>query len=151
MALEIRPAQPEDMGRLLVLAALMVSESPRYSKHTFAIHKARNLIEILTDRGGLFVAVKDGEIIGYFAGMVAEHFLSHDKVASDIGIFVMPEHRGSSAFLRLVRAFEEWAIREGASELTLGVSTQIQVDQTVRMFERLGYTMASFGLIKAGI
>lgn len=139
------------MDRLLVLAALMVTESPRYSRHGFAVHKARDLITLLIQRGGLFVAVKESEIVGFFAGLVSEQFLSHALCATDIGVFVVPEHRGGSAFVRLVRAFEEWAIRGGASEIQLGVSTQVATESTVRMYERLGYTMASFGLVKAGI
>lgn len=151
MALEIRPAQAADFDRMLVLAAMMVRESPRYSRHAFSVDKARQLFAVLMQRGGLFVADKDGELVGFFAGLVAEHFLSTDRVASDIGVFVLPEHRGGSAFVRLVRAFEAWAIAEGAREISLGISTQVQAEQTVRMYERLGYTMASVGLIKAGV
>lgn len=151
MALEIRPAREADFERLLLLAAMMVSESPRYSRHAFSIDKARNLFAVLMQRGGLFCAVKDGAIIGFFAGIVAEHFLSPDLVASDIGIFITPDERGGSAFVRLVKAFEEWAVSQGAREISLGVSTQVHTEQTVRMYERLGYTMASFGLVKAGV
>ena len=54
-------------------------------------------------------------------------------------------------FPRLVYAFEEWAKEQGASELSLGVSTGVQTEVTVRMYERMGYKMAAYGLIKAGV
>lgn len=151
MALEIRPAREADCSRMVLLAAQMVKESPRYSRHGFAIDKARQLFQVLLQMGGLLAAEKDGEIVGFFAGIVSEHFLSHAKCATDVGVFVLPEHRGGTAFLRLVRAFEEWAREQGATEIQLGVSTQVETEQTVRMYERLGYTMASFGLVKAGV
>lgn len=139
------------MDVLLVLAARMVSESPRYSKHGFAVHKAVELINRLVELGGLFVATDGDTIVGFFAGVVSEHFLSHDKCASDIGIYVLPEYRGTTAFPRLIYAFETWAQEQGANELVLGVSTGVHPELTVRMYERMGYTMASYGLIKAGV
>ena len=34
----------------------MVGESPRYSKHGFAVDKARQLFQVLLQMGGLFAA-----------------------------------------------------------------------------------------------
>lgn len=129
----------------------MANESPRYSALSFSVDKATHLIKTLTDQGGLFVAIKNDEVIGFIAGVVVEHFLSHDTFACDIGVFVLPEHRGGTSFLRLVKTFEQWAKERGAQEIQLGVSTGVHPEQTVRMYERLGYKMSSYGLIKAGV
>jgi GNAT superfamily N-acetyltransferase len=128
----------------------MVSESPRFSKFAFAIEKAIKLFEYLDQNGGLFVAVNRDEIIGFFAGIITEHYLSFDRCAQDIGVYVVPEHRGSTAFPRLIYAFEDWAKQHGVTDLVLGVSTGILQDQTVCMYERMGYKIASYGLVKVG-
>ncbi len=141
----------EDMERLILLAAMMTSESPVFVRHPFSVGKARDLITALIPTGGLIVACQRGEVIGFFAGIISEHWLSFDTYATDIGIYVLPEHRGSTAFPRLIHAFESWAIEKGAQELHLGVSTGIHPEQTVRMFERLKYTMSSYGLVKTEI
>ena len=99
----------------------------------------------------MFVAIKNEQIVGFIAGVVVEQFLSHDTFACDIGVFVLPEFRGGSYFLRLVKTFENWAKEKGAQEIQLGVSTGVHPEQTVRMYERLGYKMSSYGLIKAGV
>jgi len=129
----------------------MTNESPRFNKHSFSVDKAQMLISTINNAGGLFIAIKESEIIGFFAGVVIEHFLSHDTYATDIGVYITPNHRGGTAFLRLVKAFEDWATQMGATEIQLGVSTGIHPQSTVRMYERLGYTMTSYGLMKARV
>ena len=151
MERDIRAACPEDLQRIIFLTACMANESPRYSALSFSIDKATQLIQTLTSQGGLFVAIKHEQVVGFIAGVVIEHFLSHDTFACDIGVFVLPECRGGSYFLRLVKTFEKWAKDKGAQEIQLGVSTGVHPEQTVRMYERLGYKMSSYGLIKAGV
>lgn len=151
MGLEIRHATEDDINVIVFLVAMMAGESPRYSKHGFSPEKADALARFLVKQRSLFVAESLGEIIGFFAGLVTEQYLSHDKYATDIGVFVLPDHRGGSAFIRLVRAFENWAVEQGATELLMGVSTGIHPEKTVRMYERLGYTISTYGLIKAGV
>lgn len=84
---------------------------------------------------------------GYFGGiigMVAEEFFGHDLVASDLGLFILPEKRGTSAAPRLVRAFEEWAIARGARQIYLGQTTGVEIDRTRRLYEGLGYKVVGF-------
>ena len=133
------------------MARAMHAESPRYSKYAFCAMKTRGLVEyfISGPAGGAFVAEEDGILVGMIAGVPVEHFFSTDKYASDLVVYVAPEKRGSSALLRLVRAFEEWCFgTEGVREVTLGVSTGVHADATVRVYEKLGYTLHSYGLVK---
>lgn len=151
MALDVRPAQADDVPAIVLLAYWMTSESPRFRRHGFSTVKARALVERLVELGGLFVAAEGKELIGFFAGVMNEHFLSEVKVAAEIGVYVLPSRRGTSAFPRLVRAFESWAKNNGAQEIAVGISTGVEPERTVCMYERLGYTIASQGLIKAGV
>lgn len=151
MGLNIRKATASDADAILTLVALMVTESPTYRRHSFAFEKATNLIKYLTDVQCLIVAEKNGEVIGFCSGIVSEQLLSYDKYATDTGIYILPEHRGGTAFVRLVRAFEAWAKEQGATEVQLGVSTGINTDRTVCIYERLNYKMSSHGLIKTEI
>lgn len=150
MALEIRPATEADVSAILVLTARMHAESPRYSTHGFSVDKAEQLIRFLVANQVVLVADRDAELTGFFAGVITEHYLSPDRYATDIGVYVSPEHRGGTTFARLLHAFEKWAKEHGVTELVLGVSTEIHADKTVRMYERMGYKISSFGLIKAG-
>lgn len=148
MALEIQKATSADLGQLLVLAHKMHDEAPRYSRHKFSLDKAAALAEYLIENGCMVVAKDQGVCVGFFAGMATEHFLSHTTYSCDVGVYILPAYRGGSAFHRLVKAFEQWSADKGVDEICLGVSTDVHREQTVRMYERLGYTMNSIGLVK---
>ena len=107
----IRNATTEDLPRLLELGEAMHAES-RYSIMSFDREKVAGLLTTLmtTDTGFLMVAETDGRIIGGFAGIVSEHWFSHDKLASDIALFIEQEFRrqakrgGDSGYLFRRRA-----------------------------------------------
>lgn len=133
------------------MARAMHEESPRYRGMTFSEKKAIAMIDNYASwfsTGGAFVAELDGQRIGMIAGAVTEHFFTEDKFATDFVVYVKPEHRGSSAAVRLIKAFEEWATEQGVKEICLGVSTEVDPERTVCLYERLGYRMSSYSLLK---
>lgn len=65
-------------------------------------------------------------------------------VARDLLVWVAPEHRGGSTFIRMIRAMEAWARNVGITKLYLSQSTGIEVDKTVRLYEKLGYSVSGF-------
>ena len=91
-----------------------------------------------------------GGIIGFIIGMINEFYFGHDLVAEDLLLYVPQNKRGGKAAIRLVRAYEEWATAKGARRIMLGVSTEINTEQVVRLYERLGYKQ--FGrILKKGV
>jgi GNAT superfamily N-acetyltransferase len=66
------------------------------------------------------VAEKDNEIIGFCMAAIEAAYFSDEKTASDLMFYVLPEHRGSWAFLMLVRAYVQWTKDKGAKLIFLG-------------------------------
>ncbi len=152
MGLRIRRFQVEDFDQVLELCRALHAESPRYNDKPFSEAKARALLTgILTSWTvpmiGI-VAEDDGAIVGMLGGRLAEHALCDEPYATDIGIFVLPAYRGTSAFPRMMKVFEDWAFSQGVREIAPGVSTGIQAEEAVRIYGRLGYTVVSYGMIK---
>ena len=148
---EIRHARPADVDRLLAMGRSLHAESPRYRRVAWDEERARAITEAMAadPESGLFVAeASGGMLVGMIAGFVVPHWFSRSTFASDLTVYVDPEHRGRVVFLRLVGTFEQWARAQGAIEILLGVSTDIHPEQTVRVYERLGYKMSSFALMK---
>ena len=85
------------------------------------------------------IAELNGKCIGAMAGFIQECWFAHGNVAYDFFLYVEPEHRGSSAALRLIRAYEKWARMQNVLEVTLGISTGINTEQTGKFYQRLGY------------
>jgi GNAT superfamily N-acetyltransferase len=147
---KVRAATLEDIPTLVELGYAMQQESPRFAHLTYApIKVAQSAKHMLTaDNGGVFVVEHEDVVIGMLGGYVLEYFFSHDKFASDLVVYVAPQHRGGSAFVRLIVAFEQWAIAQGVSEIVLGVSTEVEAERTASMYERLGYRRVGLTFIK---
>jgi GNAT superfamily N-acetyltransferase len=137
----IRHPQSRDIDELVEMGARMHAESA-YSFLPYDRRKVRRFIQSCIDDPAGFcglVAEEDHRLVGLFAGSLIEYFFCNDVVASDIVLYVDPEHRQGLAALRLVRAFSEWAAKRGAREVCLSVSTNVKPDQTGAFYERLGF------------
>lgn len=95
-----------------------------------------------------FGAIKDNKLIGFIAGMKHEHFFSTNQKVSDLGFYVLPEHRGCSAAVKLIRKLEGWTKDIGINDLCIGQTTSIEIDKTKNFYERLGYQVVGFNTVK---
>ena len=131
---------------------MMHNESPRFRHFDFDSEKTAALIGnlITWEHATAFVALSDRQIVGMMGGFVAEHMFGPDKVASEVGLYVVPEHRGTTAAVRLLSAFEEWAARKGALDIVLGISTEVAADRTRHLYTRLGYVQSGY-LMRKGV
>lgn len=141
----VRDATFFDVPEILRLADVYVREEVEPTGHHSAVWDAHmmadNLMKSMDSSDELvIVAVEDGQIIGYL--WAAAHLLapwSPVLVSSDYLFYVMPEHRGSRAAMRLIYAYKEWACEVGCVEVRLSVASGINHDRTERLFERLGF------------
>lgn len=136
----IRPATFEDIPRLVELGEVMHLES-RYRVLPYAPNKVFGLLArmIEQDTGLLLVAEKGGQIVGGFAGLIAEHWFSNSRIATDFALFIHPDHRGGMTAARLLKAFVAWARKEGAALITAGITTGVHTDATTRLYQSLGF------------
>lgn len=133
----IRPATEEDIPRLVELGRMMHAES-RYAGLDYAATKVDALLRRLMTDGFLIVAQQGERLVGGFAGMISEHWFSHDLVAADLALFIEPDARGGMTAPRLVKAFVTWAKARGASVIDIGVNTGVHTEETGMLLERLG-------------
>ena len=86
----------------------------------------------------------DDKLIAFMVGTVSETFLNEERNAYEKGLFVLPEHRGGTTSVRLVRNFEAWAKKRGAVNVWLGQSVGQNMESTLKFFGRLGYECQGF-------
>ena len=98
--------------------------------------------------GVVFVAESDGKLAGFIAGMVQKYFFSLKERVTDMGFYVKPEFRGSSAAIRLIQALEQWAIKREVNDLYIGQTTAVEIEKTQRLYEHLGYRTVGFNTVK---
>src|SRR3990172_2251364 len=150
MKTTIRPATHDDLDLLLDIAEAMHAESPRFSRIAFSEDKVLQLWITLVDspNGLLLVAERDSTIIGGNSAFAFPHWMSGELVASDYGVFVLPEHRGGMTAFRLVNKYVEWAHSKGVKPgwIQLGISTGILQDETAALYRAIGFKQFSIGL-----
>lgn len=151
---EIRRARPGDIEALIAMGRALHDESPRYQGKGYKPEKLRALAghlqgSLLTEQAAIFVADDGGELVGMFVAVIAERWYCDERYMTDLTVYVKPERRGGTVFFRLVRAAEAWARVQGLPESVLGVSTEVHPERTVCAYERLGYTLAGYTMIKS--
>lgn len=104
------------------------------------------LINTLAFPNRVFCAfnVVDDTVTSFALLGIQEHFFSGVLLASDYGVYVAPEYRGSGQFIRLVKASEQWAQDCGAKSLTIYHNTGIQTDKAPVLFNKLGFSMNGY-------
>ncbi len=89
----------------------------------------------------LLQAELEGRVIGGLIGAVGPHYHSPALGASLQGFYVLPEHRGSLAAVKLLHGFRRWARTNGAVRMYVGVNSGIDIARTDRFLKRLGFRM----------
>lgn len=89
--------------------------------------------------GNVWLAVRDGEVIGALAGMLFQHPMHGRLMANEGFWFVDPAVRGGTAGVRLFKAFEDWARAAGAKGIYAGRNLAESPDGLERFYERRGY------------
>jgi GNAT superfamily N-acetyltransferase len=153
---EVRRATPADFPALIAMGRALHDESPRYRDMPFNPDKLLALAgrlqgSLLYADAVILVATAGGEPVGMTVGVVAERFFNDERYVTDLTVYVKPEHRGGSAFLRMIRALEAWAADQGVADLAIGVSTEIHADRTVCAYEKLGYRLAGYTMVKRNV
>lgn len=142
----IRRAGFHDLDALVKMASAMHAESPRFKALDFDSVKTADFIQglLYDEKRIVLLAEQDSQITGMMGGFVIAHFFGDDRVACDIGLYVAHEHRGGLTALRLVRAFEAWAVAQGAKDIVLGISTEVKAVSTRNLYLRLGYAQSGY-------
>lgn len=146
--MSIRVATLDDLPRILDLGEQLHNESPRWSRLSFNRQKAESFMRMLLteSRGVVFVAERDGVVVGGIAGIAEAHWSSDDVVAQEVSFFMAPETRGSMAATRLICALRAWGETRGAKWLQAGTSTGLDPERTAGLYERLGFARCAIGL-----
>ena len=146
----IQKITQEHLEEVYELGKQMHEESV-YANKTWNEDKVRKLGSVLAAYPDVFfgrVAIVDNRIVGVLVGHQVEYFFGDDKKAEDLIFYVLPEYRGSSAAIRLLKEFESWAKEKGLKEIFISQSTGVAVEKTQSLFNKLGYTTVGYNTAK---
>lgn len=144
----LREATIEDLDRLIEVGRAMHEESPRFRELTFDPERLARTLQMAIESPDAFTWVDErgGEVAGGLFAILTPHWFSPDLTSCDLGLFMLPEHRGTLAPARLLNAYATWARSRGAKHILFGVMTGVHVEETVRLCERLGWRRAGVAM-----
>jgi GNAT superfamily N-acetyltransferase len=151
----VRRATAADLDALVELGQALHAESPQYRDEPFEAPvlrrwlAARIATNLMADDSAVFVCESGGALVGVLVALVFDRSFNRRRAAAELCLYVVPAHRGGRALPRLATAFEGWAAKHGASTATLGISTGIHPERTVRAYTRMGYTLDGHHATKA--
>lgn len=140
--IEVRKGNGDEIVLICNLCELMHRESPVYRTLNFDWLRMRDLLlrAWAEDSFLLSVAISEGQIIGLFVGFISKTFFGHDTISEDVLVYVLPEHRRTSAAIQLVKSYEQWAKSNGVKKIRAGTTAGINTEKVVAFYERLGYS-----------
>ena len=154
MSVYVRRFRKEDVPSVIRISRWL-HENSRYKVFSFNEARVSKLLSFsLASDSDVFVLVAlhkgSDEIMGYFHGYVDYHYFSDMKYAGDFAVCVLPEYRKHAPkILRLmVLAFEKWANKKGASEVSIGASTEAYGTGYKKFLQRMGYRDVGFLAVK---
>jgi GNAT superfamily N-acetyltransferase len=140
--MKIRFAQRADVPTIVEIGKTMVAES-RFKRYGLNEQKAIGAAEgmLCNPRSScLLVACRsDGDIVGMLAGQAMEFFFGDGILVQDRWFYVLPEYRGSSAAVKLLMAFRQWAESRKADELCINMSVAIDMERFNKLMTHMGF------------
>ena len=141
--MKIRFAGPDDKEALIALALENQAEiaHSNISVYRQRVDEALNALLVLNQGTHVLMVAEtiEGKLAAGLMGCVERYYYSDELQAQLIQWYLRPAYRGTSIAPRLVKAFVEWAKSRGASEVFMGISSGIHVQQTDRMMRKLGF------------
>lgn len=140
--MRIRLAEAADLEAVFAVCQRFHEES-RFNRYPLNPEKVRGAI--LEAIGApmascVLLAEHDAKgVVGMLAGFVATPRFTDVLVAQDHGFYVLPEHRGGSAALKLMIAFRRWAENRKAVEMSINQNVDIDQARFNRFMRHLGF------------
>lgn len=138
--MNVRALEARDLEACIRIGAMMHAESV-YRVHPFSEDRLRFLAHQCLTRDDYicFVAERNDEIVGLMVGITGVNFFADTTYAADLALYVVPEHRGSTAAVRLIIEFSKWAQDIGCAEMRCGVTTGINDEVGGKLYKRFGF------------
>jgi len=142
----LRLATQEDVLNIVIIAKEAYLEATDTEAYSFDPQKILSLAQNSIEKDDFLVLIleKDGEVVGYFFGMVTECFFAVERQSVNLSWFISKSHRSLKNALSILKVYEDWSKKSGAV-VTNMVDIKLNSD---KIFKRLGYTLTENTYVK---
>lgn len=132
----IRPMKVDDKAEVIQLAKQFFDERIERDGVMFDANNAALHFDMFIDKVVAFVCEIDGKVVGMIAGMISQGMFCAGKTMQELVWFVDNEHR--SCGMRLLAAFEKYAIDNGCSDILM---IGFDGDKVCEFYDIVGYKL----------
>lgn len=137
----VKYAADKHLGPALELGRRMHDES-RFRDFDYDENKLAQLLS--SPRALVLLNMVDDRPVGFFVGVIQQHWFGRDLAGYDLAMYLEPEHRGGMTAVRFIKKFEDWCQEQGARTINLGSSAEITTDTARKLYTGLGYKECGF-------
>ena len=137
--MSLRPIKTEDAGLIIQMLLALHVESSHYNKVQPDPSYVRTTLTAMIEQP-CFIGHIDVDLRGFMFGIANRTWFDSELNAYELLLYILPEYRGSFLAPRLIKQFEIDASRLGCVHVRAGTSTLVNTENTLRLYERLGYT-----------
>ena len=134
----IRPIQEDEVGKLYPLMEQFYLEQKTYIE-PFDWEYIEANIKLMINHPNYLILI-DEEYTCFLIAHVTSNALLPIYEGFEDYIYVSPDHRGTSRFIRLLTDYEEWLIEKNIKYSNIGVGTGIMNDKVKELYIRCGYS-----------
>lgn len=140
----------EDLRAQLEALAIEMHAQSLFKNLDLDISKTMLMVSCANDTDGSYfrVAHRSGVVLGAVYGFKSATFFGHDLISQVKGIWVSQGHKGSAAFILLLKSFEDWAKAQGARLVFLDQTTALDIERSLSLFEGCGYRLIGINTVK---
>lgn len=131
----------KDIQQIIMLCRALHSESTYYRLQSFDEEQLEVSLSnvVFNEHSIALLAIQHNEMIGFFIGGLTYGLFNKELIAFDYSVYVVPQQRNGRTAIKLIKAFEAWAISKGAKRFRVGTTTAINTDKISRFYEFLGF------------
>lgn len=119
--------------------------SPEFSKVEAV---CRGMLMSPNDEKIVLVEEAKGTIAGILMGFVEANLWNDQKTAYEMAWWVHPDHRGSRIGIDLLKAFEYWGQKMGATSIHMSNISNDSYEKVDKLYQRTGYKPVEHSYIK---
>lgn len=91
---------------------------------------------------------RDGTLVGGMGAISSKDMFTGDQVATELFWYIGAAHRTGTGALRVLRAYEDWGMRQQVDELRISHFKMKNDEQLQRLYEHRGYVLLEQGYQK---
>lgn len=137
----MRKPQLDEMPAMLELISHFMFER-RASMDDLNVEELQIMLEVAHQPDSpVYVAITEdrGTFTGIIVGLLGPAWFAAHSSAHIATLYVRPDYRGSSAAVKLIKGFENWAKKHHIKDIRFEVDSGIDAERTYKFVERLGY------------